>query len=337
MAKKVKGKNKKNYSHLQVLPPKTEEQEVAVVEERTLPNFKTQEYLDMKKNFEETLNQEKEELKRLKEEERIRKETEEENVRKAKELIEKRKNEQNAEKMASIEEEIPEVMKEISLFDNYSDLRMVRRKEELAKTNKEKDDFRVNKYLQVNKLPQKPRTAKLDTPEQVATMLVSSKKEILERSGKAKAIKKAKLSKEDKKRLDILFLERCEMEAKYINMFQPKGLKVPMYEVYWSVQNTIVSLQKVYKDSKNPFKEVSEFAFCDSLVWASRYLLEMVYTEDYPLDFLKQDCLEYSIALYKTYLMRNGVVTAFDVEEGTIELMKQLASRFKYSSMVVNF
>ena len=136
--------------------------------------------------------------------------------------------------------------------------------------------------------------------------------------------------------MEKLFLERVELEAKFINMFQPKGLKIPMYEIYWIVQNDIISGQKIYKDNKNPFKSVTEFQFCDSLVWACRYLLEMVYTVEYPLEFLKKDCLEYSAELYKRYKLVNGNVTAWEVEIASLDLMKYLIQRFRYSAMVVN-
>lgn len=327
MAKKVK-KNKK----IDALKKK-DKPDVVVGE---LPNFKNEDYLKLKANMEAILQKEKEEYERALEEQRKRQEIEEENVRKAKRYIEqeKKKREELSNKEVSIEQ--PEILNQIDIFTNLNDKRMKTRKYEIEKTNALPDDFRVKKYLQVNKLPNKPRTAKLNSPEEVATMLVSSKKEIFERSGKAKAMKKAKLTKEEKLEMEKIYLERAELEAQMINMFQPKGLKIPMYEIYWIVQNDIIASQKIYKDTKNPFQNISEFQFCDSLVWASRYLLEMVYTADYPLDFLKKDCLEISEDLYSHYKLIKGNVTAWDVEYASIELIKQMIQRFHYSSMVVN-
>lgn len=326
---------KKNKNNLKVLAKNNSTgSEEAVVKE--LPNYKTEEYLALKKKKELYLEQEREKYKKLKEEEKSQRKIEEENIKKAQELIEQHKKE-SEQANSTPQYEQPEVVKEISLFDNYNDKKMAYRKEEIERTNRLKDDFRVKKYLQVNKLPVKPRTAKLETPEQVATMIVSSKKEINERSGKNKAIKKAKLSKEDKKELEKLFLLRAEQEAQMIKMFQPKGAKIPMYEVYWSVQNTIVSLQKLYKENKNPFQEISEFDFCDSLVWSARYLIEMLYTEEYPLEFLKKDCLEFSEKMYGVYNLQKGSVNAIDAERASLELREQLITSYKYSSMVVNY
>ena len=282
------------------------------------------------------LKKEQEEYERALEEARKQKKIEEENIRKAQEYIKEQKRLQK--EMQEIENtlEQPEILKQVDIFTNLNDKRMKTRKREIERTNTLPNDFRVKKDLQINKLPNKPRTAKLNNPEEVATMLVASKKEIFERSGKTKAMKKAKLTKEQKLEMEKLFLERVELEAKFINMFQPKGLKIPMYEIYWIVQNDIISGQKIYKDNKNPFKSVTEFQFCDSLVWSSRYLLEMVYTVEYPLEFLKKDCLEYSEELYKRFKLINGNVTAWDVEIASLDLMKYLIQRFRYSAMVVN-
>lgn len=327
MAKKIK-KNKK----IDVL----QKQDKKEVEVGVLPNFKNEDYLKLKKEMELILKKEQEEYEKALEEARKQKKIEEENIRKAQEYIKEQKRLQKEMQEAENTIEQPEILKQVDIFTNLNDKRMKTRKREIERTNALPNDFRVKKDLQVNKLPNKPRTAKLNNPEEVATMLVSSKKEIFERSGKTKAMKKAKLTKEQKLEMEKLFLERVELEAKFINMFQPKGLKIPMYEIYWIVQNDIVSGQKIYKDNKNPFKSVTEFQFCDSLVWASRYLLEMVYTVEYPLDFLKKDCLEYSEELYKRFKLVNGTVTAWDVEIASLDLMKYLIQRFRYSSMVVN-
>lgn len=327
MSKKIK-KNKK----IDVL----QKQDKKEVEIGALPNFKNEDYLKLKKEMELILKKEQEEYERALEEARKKKKIEEENIRKAQEYIEEQKRLQK--EMQEIENtlEQPEILKQVDIFTNLNDKRMKNRKREIERTNTLPNDFRVKKDLQINKLPNKPRTAKLNNPEEVATMLVASKKEIFERSGKTKAIKKAKLTKEQKLEMEKLFLERVELEAKFINMFQPKGLKIPMYEIYWIVQNDIISGQKIYKDNKNPFKSVTEFQFCDSLVWSSRYLLEMVYTVEYPLEFLKKDCLEYSEELYKRFKLINGNVTAWDVEIASLDLMKYLIQRFRYSAMVVN-
>lgn len=327
MAKKVK-KNKK----IEALQKKNKPE----IEVGEIPNFKNEDYLKLKASMEAILQKEREEYERAVEEERKKREFEEANVIKAKRYIEqeKKKREELAKHVETVEQ--PEILNQIDIFTNINDKRMKTRKLEIEKTNALPDDFRVKKYLQVNKLPNKPRTAKLNSPDEVATMLVSSKKEIFERSGKSKAMKKAKLSKEEKLEMEKIYLERAELEAQFINMFQPKGLKIPMYEIYWIVQNDILSGQKIYKDAKNPFENVTEFQFCDSLVWSSRYLLEMVYTKDYPLEFLKKDCLEFSENLYTQYKLVKGNVTAWDVEYASIELMKSLIQRFHYSSMVVN-
>ena len=327
MSKKIK-KNKK----IDVLQKQDKEE----VEIGALPNFKNEDYLKLKKEMELILKKEQEEYERALEEARKQKKIEEENIRKAQEYIKEQKRLQK--EMQEIENtlEQPEILKQVDIFTNLNDKRMKTRKREIERTNTLPNDFRVKKDLQINKLPNKPRTAKLNNPEEVATMLVASKKEIFERSGKTKAMKKAKLTKEQKLEMEKLFLERVELEAKFINMFQPKGLKIPMYEIYWIVQNDIISGQKIYKDNKNPFKSVTEFQFCDSLVWSSRYLLEMVYSVEYPLEFLKKDCLEYSEELYKRFKLINGNVTAWDVEIASLDLMKYLIQRFRYSAMVVN-
>lgn len=327
MSKKIK--NNKKIDVLQ-------KQDKKEVEIGVLPNFKNENYLKLKQEMELILKKEQEEYERALEEARKQKKIEEENIRKAQEYIKEQKRLQK--EMQEVENNIeqPEILKQVDIFTNLNDKRMKTRKREIERTNTLPNDFRVKKDLQINKLPNKPRTAKLNNPEEVATMLVASKKEIFERSGKTKAMKKAKLTKEQKLEMEKLFLERVELEAKFINMFQPKGLKIPMYEIYWIVQNDIISGQKIYKDNKNPFKSVTEFQFCDSLVWACRYLLEMVYTVEYPLEFLKKDCLEYSEELYKRFKLVNGNVTAWEVEIASLDLMKYLIQRFRYSAMVVN-
>lgn len=327
MSKKIK--NNKKIDVLQ-------KQDKKEVEIGVLPNFKNENYLKLKQEMELILKKEQEEYERALEEARKQKKIEEENIRKAQEYIKEQKRLQK--EMQEVENNIeqPEILKQVDIFTNLNDKRMKNRKREIERTNTLPNDFRVKKDLQINKLPNKPRTAKLNSPEEVATMLVASKKEIFERSGKTKAMKKAKLTKEQKLEMEKLFLERVELEAKFINMFQPKGLKIPMYEIYWIVQNDIISGQKIYKDNKNPFKSVTEFQFCDSLVWACRYLLEMVYTVEYPLEFLKKDCLEYSEELYKRFKLVNGNVTAWEVEIASLDLMKYLIQRFRYSAMVVN-
>lgn len=327
MSKKIK--NNKKIDVLQ-------KQDKKEVEIGVLPNFKNENYLKLKQEMELILKKEQEEYERALEEARKQKKIEEENIRKAQEYIKEQKRLQK--EMQEVENNIeqPEILKQVDIFTNLNDKRMKTRKREIERTNTLPNDFRVKKDLQINKLPNKPRTAKLNNPEEVATMLVASKKEIFERSGKTKAMKKAKLTKEQKLEMEKLFLERVELEAKFINMFQPKGLKIPMYEIYWIVQNDIISGQKIYKDNKNPFKSVTEFQFCDSLVWSSRYLLEMVYTVEYPLEFLKKDCLEYSEELYKRFKLVNGNVTAWEVEIASLDLMKYLIQRFRYSAMVVN-
>lgn len=327
MSKKIK--NNKKIDVLQ-------KQDKKEVEIGVLPNFKNENYLKLKQEMELILKKEQEEYERALEEARKQKKIEEENIRKAQEYIKEQKRLQK--EMQEVENNIeqPEILKQVDIFTNLNDKRMKTRKREIERTNTLPNDFRVKKDLQINKLPNKPRTAKLNNPEEVATMLVASKKEIFERSGKTKAMKKAKLTKEQKLEMEKLFLERVELEAKFINMFQPKGLKIPMYEIYWIVQNDIISGQKIYKDNKTPFKSVTEFQFCDSLVWACRYLLEMVYTVEYPLEFLKKDCLEYSEELYKRFKLVNGNVTAWEVEIASLDLMKYLIQRFRYSAMVVN-
>lgn len=330
--------NKKDKKAKKVLKTKKPE----VNEDFKLPDFKNEDYLRTKKAMEASIIREREEVEKILAEERRQQEEKEENLRKVRERIAEQKRKEDEEKEISEAYyegafyEQPEEVKQIDIFTNYQDKRMRQRVKEIERTNTLKDDFRVNKYIQINKLPTKQRTAKLDTPDQVATMLMSSKKEIFEKSGKAKVLKKAKLSKEDKLLMDKLFAERTRLEAKMITMFQPSGAKIPMYEIYWIVQNTIVSLQKIYKNLKNPLKNITEYAFCDSLVWSTRYLLEMVYTESYPLEFLKQDCLDYSQNLYTAYKLKDGKVDIFDVESATIDLMKYIIERFRYSSMVVN-
>lgn len=327
MSKKIK--NNKKIDVLQ-------KQDKKEVEIGVLPNFKNEDYLKLKQEMELILKKEQEEYERALEEARKQKKIEEENIRKAQEYIKEQKRLQKEMQEAENNIEQPEILKQVDIFTNLNDKRMKTRKREIERTNTLPNDFRVKKDLQINKLPNKPRTAKLNNPEEVATMLVASKKEIFERSGKTKAMKKAKLTKEQKLEMEKLFLERVELEAKFINMFQPKGLKIPMYEIYWIVQNDIISGQKIYKDNKTPFKSVTEFQFCDSLVWSSRYLLEMVYTVEYPLEFLKKDCLEYSEELYKRFKLVNGNVTAWEVEIASLDLMKYLIQRFRYSAMVVN-
>lgn len=327
MSKKIK-KNKK----IDVL----QKQDKKEVEIGALPNFKNEDYLKLKNEMELILKKEQEEYEIALEEARKKKKIEEENIRKAQEYIKEQKRLQKEMQEVENKLEQPEILKQVDIFTNLNDKRMKNRKREIERTNTLPNDFRVKKDLQINKLPNKPRTAKLNNPEEVATMLVASKKEIFERSGKTKAMKKAKLTKEQKLEMEKLFLERVELEAKFINMFQPKGLKIPMYEIYWIVQNDIISGQKIYKDNKNPFNSVTEFQFCDSLVWSSRYLLEMVYTVEYPLEFLKKDCLEYSQELYKRFKLVKGNVTAWEVEIASLDLMKYLIQRFRYSSMVVN-
>lgn len=313
----------------------SEKEAVAVVEDI----INSEEYIRLKKEKEEEYLREKAELERL---EAIRKEEEEivrKNVEKAQKYLEAKKADKTEIKVTQTTDFYKESYQGyVELFNNYSDRRMKQRREILEITNKIPEDFRFNKYIQVNKLPTKPRTAKLETLEQVETMLVASKKEILTRSGRAKAIKKAKLSKEDERLLNKLFLDRMKLDARMIVMFQPKDSKIPMYELYWAVQNTITSYQKMY-DSKNktPFKILSEFDFCDSVIWSLRYFLEMVYTDKYPIGFLKKDALTKCSQLYQEIKLRKGIVTALDAETATVEFAEKFIRTNRYSPMIINY
>ena len=182
MSKKIK--NNKKIDVLQ-------KQDKKEVEIGVLPNFKNENYLKLKQEMELILKKEQEEYERALEEARKQKKIEEENIRKAQEYIKEQKRLQK--EMQEVENNIeqPEILKQVDIFTNLNDKRMKTRKREIERTNTLPNDFRVKKDLQINKLPNKPRTAKLNNPEEVATMLVASKKEIFERSGKTKAMKKA--------------------------------------------------------------------------------------------------------------------------------------------------
>lgn len=306
-------------------------------------NFESEEYLNLKKSMEEALKKEKEEhskiLEKHKESTQIQKEPtqeeiEQENIRKAQEYIAetKRLNEEVSTKRIY---EQPKELLEIDLFNNYNDKHMVHRLREIEKTNSQAGDFRVKKYLQVNSLPQKPKTAKLETLEQVQTMLSSSKKEIFDRSGKTKVLKKMKLTKEQKIIFEKMFLDKVKLQAKMLMMFQPTGSKIPMYELYWLIQNEIVALQKIYKTSKNVMN-LSEFEFCDALVWSCRYLIEMLYTEEYPFEFIQKDCLELSKNIFRELKTEKDTINYFDAEKASLRIVKEMFLKYKYSMMVVS-
>lgn len=302
------------------------------------PDFQDDTYLKLKAEMEEKLAIEKAEYEKKLAEIEEQKRIEQENIDRAKKLIadSEKKALEEKEKEEAEKYKQPEELKSVILFNNLDDSRMKFRKRELEKTNSQPKDFRVEKYTRINKLPQKPRTAKLDVPEQVSTMLISSKKEIFEKSNKTKAMKKAKLTQDEKLFIEKMFLEKVKVQSKFINMFQPKGLKIPMYEIYWLVQNHIVADEKIYKNLKNPFKHVPEFEFCDSLVWSTRYFLEMVYTENFDFEFLKKECFIRGRELYKECISTKGKVTAYDMEELSVVLMQEMLDRYRYSTMVVN-
>lgn len=207
----------------------------------------------------------------------------------------------------------------------------VAREDRIKKSKQDPNDFRTQKSLRISKLPKKQRTAKIRTDKELVNLLVSSKKEIYDKSNKSKVLKKYNVKRIYRDEFDRLYLEKTKRIAQMILMFQPKGQPIPIEEVYWEIQNEITSQQKIYKNKNiKPFHKIDEYEFCDYLVWSCRYMFEMMYDYDeMTLEFLKDDCFRLSKQIYSRLNQKN----AFGAERSAIELLDYLMDKYSWAGV----
>lgn len=205
------------------------------------------------------------------------------------------------------------------------------REDRIKKSKLDPNDFRTQKALRIGKLPKKQRSAKIKSEKELVNLLVSSKKEIYDKSNKSKLLKKYNVKRIYRDEFDRLYLEKTKRIAQMILMFQPKGQPIPIEEVYWEIQNEITSQQKLYKNKEiRPFHKIDEFAFCDYLVWSCRYMFEMMYDYDeMTLDYLKDDCFRLSKQIYSRLNQKN----AFGAERSAIELLDYLLDKYSWAGV----
>lgn len=205
------------------------------------------------------------------------------------------------------------------------------REDRIKKSKLDPNDFRTQKALRISKLPNKQRTAKIKTEKELINLLVSSKKEIYDKSNKSKVLKKYNVKRIYRDEFDKLYLEKTKRIAQMILMFQPKGQPIPIEEVYWEIQNEITSQQKIYKNKNiKPFHKIDEYEFCDYLVWSCRYMFEMMYDYDeITLEFLKDDCFRLSKQIYSRLNQKN----AFGAERSSIELLDYLLDKYSWAGV----
>lgn len=206
----------------------------------------------------------------------------------------------------------------------------VEEEEELAPAPVDTDEsegFRKKKNIEIAKLPEKVRKARIADKTELENLLVASKKEIYNRSNKRKAIKKGKVNKEYIQELDRLYLEKVKALANHIMLFVPAGRTIPMPEVNWAITNEITGLQKVYKNLPKPFVDIDKSSYCDALVWSCRYLFEMIYDNDrYTLDYLKLDSYHLAEEMFDNLRLKNAI----GMERSQVELMNYMVEKYAF-------
>lgn len=204
------------------------------------------------------------------------------------------------------------------------------RDERIKRAKSDLKDFRNYKRNMISKLPKAQRSKKIRSEKELTALVVNSKQSIYEKSNKSKMLKKYHVKPIYKEEFDRLYLEKSKRIVKMIMLFypNPEVNPIPIEEVYWAIQNEVASQRKIYKDKKvKPFHKIEEFAFCDYLVWSTRYLFEMMYDyDDYTLDYLKDDCFRLSKQIYSRLNQKN----AFGAERASIELMDYLLDKYSW-------
>lgn len=226
-------------------------------------------------------------------------------------------------------DDTPVILEEVHVPETEEEVQA--RESRIEKAKRDPNDFRTQKALRIGKLPKRQRNAKIRTEKELINLLVSSKKEIYDKSNKSKLLKKYNVKRIYRDEFDRLYLEKTKRIAEMILMFQPKGEPIPIEEVYWEIQNEITSQQKIYKNKEiKPFHKIEEFAFCDYLVWSCRYMFEMMYDHDeVTLEYLKDDCFRLSKQIYSRLNQKN----AFGAERAAIELMDYLLDKYSWAGV----